>query len=194
MIIRSNSLQIPEIMSNILLLIDIQNDYFPGGKMELAHPVLAAENTAKILQLFRKKVLPVIYMQHIADKKASFFNPHTKGIEINSIVQPTASEIIIQKSYPNSFRNTNLLELIRDYGMSDLVICGMMTHMCIESTVRAAYDLGFNCTIISDACATKDLIFDSCHLPAENVQKTFLSALDGTFGKVMSTIEYLKNN
>ena len=180
-------------MQTALLLVDIQNDYFPGGKNELVGPVEAGIMARKLLEAFRAKKMPVIHVQHISIRPgATFFLPDTPGAQINDIVRPLAGETVLRKSTPNSFRNTGLLQALKDADVGRLVICGMMTHMCIDSTTRAASDHGFDCIVAHEACATKNLMFDNVTVPAEQVQRSFLAALNGTFATVISTEQVLK--
>lgn len=177
-------------MTTALLLIDIQNDYFPGGAMELVGATEAAVRAAKLLAAFRAKSLPVIHVQHLAARPgATFFLPNTSGAEIHASVRPNGDEPVIQKNFPNSFRDTRLLEHLRGARISRLVVAGMMTHMCIDTTVRAAADLGFACSLAHDACATRSLSCNGVQVSAENVQVAFLAALNGLFAKVLSTDE-----
>lgn len=181
-------------MNQALLLIDIQNDYFPGGAMELVGSPAAGAQAGKLLQVFREKALPVIHIQHLSTRPgATFFLPHTRGIEIHSSVAPGPNEIVIQKNFPNSFRGTPLLDYLRERHIRQLVIGGMMTHMCIDSTNRAAADLGFECFLAGDACATKSLSFGGVNIPAENVQAAFLASLNGLYAKVQSVDELCSN-
>lgn len=178
-------------MKPALIVIDIQNDYFSGGKMELVEMARATENAKTLISSFRKKNLPVIYIQHLAVKpNASFFIPGTSGAEIHEFIRPQERETVIVKNYPNSFRNTNLNEYLKAQQVNDLIICGAMTHMCIDTTVRAAFDLGYSCTVISDACATRDLQFNGNQVKASEVQTAFLAALNGTFAQVITTVDY----
>jgi len=177
-------------MNTALLLIDIQNDYFPGGAMELVGSSEAEEQARKLLEAFRSKALPVIHVQHIATRPgASFFVPGTAGVEIRPCVAPREGETLIRKNFPNSFRDTSLLQHLRDNKITRLVIAGMMTHMCIDSTVRAAGDLGFECLLAHDACATRALPFSGTTVPAETVHAAFLAALNGLFAKVQAVDE-----
>jgi nicotinamidase-related amidase len=177
-------------MEQALLLIDIQNDYFPGGAMELVGSTAAAAQAGKLLQAFRQKALPVVHIQHISTRPGStFFLPDTPGVQINENVGPKSGEVVFQKHYPNSFRETPLFEHLRKHQISELMIAGMMTHMCIDSTTRAATDFGFQCILARDACATRALSFDGATASAECVQTAFLAALNGTFAKVLSVEE-----
>ena len=174
-------------MNQALLLIDVQNDYFPGGAMELIGSPAAGAQAGKLLRAFREQALPVIHLQHISTRPgAAFFLPHTRGVEIHSNVAPSQDEIVIQKNYPNSFRGTPLIDHLRERGITQLVIGGMMTHMCVDSTTRAAADLGFECFLAQDACATRSLSFGGVTIPAESVQAAFLASLNGLFAKVQS--------
>lgn len=169
-----------------LLLIDIQNDYFPGGKMVLEKSEQAGEAASRLLAYFRGRNLPVVFFQHISTRPdAIFFIPNTPGVEIYRAIQPMPNEKVIQKKYPNSFRETDLLTHLQSLNVKRLVISGMMTHMCVDATTRAAADFGFNCWIAQDACATRQLIFDQQVALAHEVQTAFLAALHGTYGKVM---------
>lgn len=176
-------------MSKCLLIIDIQNDYFPGGKMELYKANEAANKAAEVLMNCRMTDLPIIFVQHIADINSSFFIPDSHGAELHDMIRPLQKELIIQKSYPNAFRGTSLLEILHKNQINEIILCGMMTHMCVDTSVRAAYDLGFECTLISDACATKELEFDSIVVHPREVQTSYLSAIDGTFAKVIKAKE-----
>jgi nicotinamidase-related amidase len=178
-------------MSTVLLLIDIQNDYFSGGRMELVGPIEAAEKASTLLEYFRKKMRPRLHVQHISLRPdAPFFLPDTPGVNIHESVAPSTRESIVQKHFPNSFRETNLLELLRDREAERIVICGMMTHMCIDATVRAAADLGFKVMVVADACATRTLQQDDLIIPAEHVHGAFLAALK-TYGQILRTEEVL---
>lgn len=167
-------------MKNVtaLLLIDIQNDYFPGGRMELTGSEEAARKAATVLQYFRNARLPVIHIAHESVREgATFFLRGTDGQRIHTLVQPQDGETVITKNYPNSFLKTPLLDTLQQLGITELVITGMMTHMCVDATTRAAKDLGFSCTLIHDATATRDLSFAGVQVPAVLVQAAFTAAL-----------------
>ena len=175
-------------MTSALLLIDIQNDYFPGGAMELVGSAEAARNASSVLSTFRRKGWPIIHIQHLSIRPgATFFLPDTTGADIRESVRPTPGETIIRKHFPNSFRDTALLEHLHSMNIRKLVITGMMTHMCVDATVRAAFDLGFSSTVVRDACACKDLCFDNETIPAQQVHGAFLAALQGVYAGVTET-------
>lgn len=173
-------------MTKALLVIDIQNDYFPGGKMELVGSAEAARQAAQVQRLFREAGLPITHVQHIAlSPSASFFLPDTYGAEIHEVVAPIEGETLVIKHFPNAFRETNLQAILTEQAVTDLTVVGMMTHMCIDTTVRAASDLGLKVTLVGDACATKDLEFDGVLVPATSVQTAYLAALHGSFATVV---------
>ena len=181
-------------MSRALLIVDIQNDYFPGGRMELLNPEAAASNANQIAAAFRAKGLPVIYMQHISlQEGAEFFLPDTDGIEIHSSVKPEESDTVFVKHYPNSFRETELADYLKANNINHLTITGMMTHICIDTTTRAAVDGGLTVELVEDACATRDLTFDGKTTKAEQVHTAYLAAINYAFCPVLSTEEFLKN-
>jgi nicotinamidase-related amidase len=179
-------------MTTTLILIDIQNDYFAGGRNELENPIQAAAQASKLLAFFRRQNWPSVHIQHIANRPdADFFLPDTEGVKIHEAIVPLAGETVLVKHFPNSFRATGLLEHLQGLKAERLVICGMMTHMCVDATVRAAADLGFTVLLAADACATRALAFENMNVPAEHVQAAFLAALK-SYAVVSSTQEVLE--
>src|SRR5262245_54020145 len=172
-------------VTTALVLIDLQNDYFSGGAMELVGPDEAVAQARSLLQAFRERSLPIIHIQHIAKRAgATFFLPGTPGAEIHRAVTPLASEPLITKHFPNGFRETTLLESLRSIGAQKVVIAGMMTHMCVDTTVRAAADYGFQVAVAQDGCATRALQFGEQRVAAADVQVAYLAALNGSFASV----------
>jgi nicotinamidase-related amidase len=179
-------------MKTALLLIDIQNDYFENGANTLEGSEKASENARLVLEKFRSKGRPVIHVQHLATRPtATFFLPNTPGAEIHPNVKPLPDEKLIVKHFPNSFRETGLDDYLKANQIGDLVICGMMTHMCVDATTRAAKDLGYTCTLIGDACATKELELNGQTVKATDVHNAFLAALNYFYGSVVSAEKYL---
>ena len=172
-------------MKHALILVDIQNDYFPGGKMELFAMETAARKAQMVLKRFRSQGLPVFHIQHISVQPgATFFLPDTKGVETHPTVAPEKGERIIQKHFPSAFRDTALLDELKELNIDTLVICGAMSHMCIDTTVRAAFDLGFKCNVISDSCATRALTFGNITTEAPHVHAAYMAALESVFAHV----------
>jgi len=176
-----------------LLLVDIQNDYFPDGKMTLEDVDTASVNAARLLNRFREKGWPVFHIRHLTIRPgATFFLPDTAGAEIHPSVAPMADESVIVKHFPNSFRETPLLDHLKKAGVTSVVVCGAMSHMCIDATVRAACDLGFQCLVAQDACATRSLAFGQETVPAVKVHAAFMAALSAAYAEVLTTEELIR--
>jgi nicotinamidase-related amidase len=174
-------------MTKAIVLVDIQNDYFPGGKVELAETERFIKNAAALLARCRQKAIPVFHVQHISTRPgAPAFVTGTAGAEIHPAVAPSAGESVIQKHYPNSFRDTDLYEQLKSRSIQELIICGAMSHMCIDATTRAAFDLGFACTVVEDACTTRNLQFQDTVVEAGKVHAAFMAALAYIYAKVVS--------
>jgi nicotinamidase-related amidase len=170
-----------------LVIVDIQNDYFPGGAHPLVEPEDAAAAAAKVLDATRERGEAVVHVQHVWDAPdAAFMRPGTPGIEIHASVAPRDGEPIIQKEHPNAFLDTTLEQELRDRGVDHVVVCGMMTSMCVDATVRAAVDLGFTATVVHDACAAPDLEFGGETIPAHAVHGAFIAALGDGYAEVLS--------
>jgi nicotinamidase-related amidase len=169
-------------MTRCLLIIDIQNDYFPGGAYPLHEPEAAAAAAGQLLARFRADGQPVVHVQHIWDAAdATFMRPGTPGVEIHASVAPIDGEPVVSKAYPNAFRATSLAQLLDDLlgdkSVDALVVAGMMTSMCVDATVRAAADLEFSVTVVGDACAAPDLEYGGRTVAAADVHAAFLAAL-----------------
>jgi nicotinamidase-related amidase len=169
-----------------LLVIDIQNFYFEGGSVPLTGPVEAARQARRVLDRFRERRLPVIHVRHVPASGAV-----TDQYAIRPEVAPLPGEKVVEKRFANSFRDTQLLELLRGLGVKRLVIVGMQTHMCVEAAARAAADLGFEVTVVADACATRPLEYGGVKVPADQVHASTLAALKGTYAKIVTTDELL---
>ncbi|MFC7686681.1 cysteine hydrolase family protein [Ureibacillus sp. GCM10028918] len=183
-------------MNTALIIIDIQNDYFPNGKMELNNPEQAATNAAKALAWFRQHNKDnIFHVQHLAnDPSVGFFLPDTDGAEIYASVAPLGTEDVTVKYAPNSFLNTDLEKKLKEKNITKLVVVGMMTHMCVDSTVRAAADLGFEVTVLENACTTLALSYNGVQLTAEQVHYSYMAGIHGVFAQVISTEDFLSQN
>lgn len=171
-----------------LLLIDIQNDYFAGGKLPLEGMAVAAQKAANLLEFFRERKMTVIHVQHISPTTAApFFHPNSEGILINTIVTPLEDEAVVVKHTPNSFRDTNLKQILNDADVGKVIIAGAMSNMCIDAVTRAAFDFGFSCSVAHDACAAMGLEFNGVQIPAEQVHASFMAALGLGYANVATT-------
>ena len=169
-----------------LLIIDIQRDYFPGGAFPLVDPEPAAARASEVLAHFRALGRPVVHLKHVWDEPdATFMRPGTDGVEIHDAVAPVDGERVIEKAFPNGFRDTDLERILRAGEDEDVVVAGMMSSMCVDATARAAVDLGFGVTVVHDACAAPSLEFGEVAVPGEQVHSAFMAALSD-YGSVVS--------
>lgn len=167
-----------------LLIVDIQNFYFPGDGPGLVNAEPASLAAKEILQAFRDQKQLVVHVRHQA----------SKGFEIHPNVEPVPGEKVITKNEVNSFLNTDLLEYLKANRINRLVIIGMQTHMCLEAATRAAHDFGFECIVVQDACATKDLKFGEKTVKAEDVQNAVLATLTaGRYARVINMKSFTEN-
>ncbi len=175
-----------------LVLIDIQNDYFSGGKWTLSGIDSAADNAAKLLGAARVAGDLVIHVRHeFPTADAPFFTPGSEGAKIHPKVHGREGEPVVLKHHVNSFRETDLKEILNRHGVEEVVICGAMSHMCVDAGARAASDLGYKCVVVHDACATRDQEFEGAVVPAAQVQAAFMAALQFGYARLVSTEEYL---
>jgi nicotinamidase-related amidase len=168
--------------STALIIIDIQDFYFPGGASALSEPEKAADNAKILLNDFREKHGLVVHVRHN-------FEP---GGNINERVNPVSDEKVFSKDEVNAFLNTGLNEYLRENHIKTLVLCGMQTHMCLEAATRAACDLGYSCIVVEDACATRDLKFGDVTVKAKEVHYSTLATLK-SYAKVKTLEDFLKN-
>lgn len=175
-------------MKEVLILIDIQNMYFTEGAYKLHEPEKAAEKAAEVLKKFRSENKPVIHVQHMFNVEGAENGDYL--LAFNKAVKPAEGEIIVKKNYPNSFLKTELKEKLDELQADKLVIVGMMSHMCIDTTVRAAQNYSYDVTVIDEACTTKDLIWRGKKIDAETVHNSIMASLNGMFAKVISADEY----
>ncbi|MCZ0962516.1 cysteine hydrolase family protein [Paracoccus benzoatiresistens] len=171
-----------------VVVIDIQNDYFPNGKYELVGIEKAAANAARVIEAAREKGDQVIHVQHIfPSQDAPFFTPGSEGTEINTVVAPREDETVVVKNHPNPFLQTDLKEILDRNGIEEVVVVGAMSHMCIDATARAASDYGYKTTVVQDACATRDLDHDGVTVPAALVHAAMMSALGFAYATITDT-------
>ena len=180
-------------MKQALIIVDVQQEYFPGGKLELYEPEKALEQIQKVLRLFREKEWPVFFIRHISiSGKASIFISGTMGVELHPELNPDGKEIVLDKHFPNSFLETGLCDHLAALKIERLVVCGMMTHMCIDTTVRAAQNDHFPVTLLEDACTGPALEWDGTILPYPTVHAVMMASLSGTFATVEKTESFLE--
>jgi len=164
-----------------LLVIDVQEFYFPGGFLPLDNPEAASLNCKRIIEKFRSEKRLVVHVGHNTEKDSAF----------HPDVAPAEGERVFHKDEVSAFNGTGLLAYLRDNGVEKVVVCGMMTHMCVEAAVRAAHDLGFECVLVGDACATRDLDYGKNTVKAADVHASTLGTLEGSYATVVDTKTFL---
>jgi nicotinamidase-related amidase len=175
-----------------LILVDIQNDYFPQGKWPLVGADAAADNAVRLIKAFRDAGDSVVHIRHeFTSEDAPFFTPNSEGAKLHPKVLNRADEPVVLKHFVNSFRETELQSILDEQGIKELVVVGSMSHMCVDGITRAAADFGYTVTVIHDACATRDLEFNGVTVPAAQVHAAFMAALAFAYASVVSTNEYL---
>ncbi|OLU30523.1 cysteine hydrolase family protein [Pseudomonas sp. PA27(2017)] len=175
-----------------LILIDIQNDYFPGGKWSLHEMDAATANAARVLTAARAAGDTVVHVRHEFESvDAPFFAPSSSGAHIHEQVEPRAGESVVLKHKVNAFLGTDLKALLDRAGVQQVSLVGAMSHMCIDAAARASADFGYATTVIHDACATRDQEFEGKQVSADQVQAAYMAALAFAYASVVSTEQYL---
>src|SRR3954466_9390864 len=176
-------------MNRALVIVDIQRDYFPGGNMPLHEPEAAAAKAGQVLEAFRAAAAPVVPGQHLSAAGDGFLEEGTDGAEIMAPVTPQDGETLITKRAPNSFLGTDLEQHLPGLGGDEVVVRGMMTSLCVDATTRAGADLGFEMTLVPDACAAPGLEFGGRQVAAEDVHASFVAALGQAYATVTPAVQ-----
>lgn len=168
-------------MKTAFLMIDIQEFYFDEAKSPLEKRFEASNNAKLLLDKARSLGITVIHVQHKG------------GGAIRDLLLPLSDEKVITKTKVNAFIATDLESFLKEKEIEQVIVCGMMTHMCVEGTVRAAADLGYRIVLAEDACATRDLIFNSVVVKAAEVHASTLQSLSfGSYAIVSTTKELIE--
>ncbi len=175
-----------------LIVVDLQNEYLPSGKLPLTGIEAASANAARVIEDARSKGIPVFHIRHeFANGEAPVFVPGTDGVQIQRTVAPVDGEAVIVKNHINSFRGTDLKQQLEARDVQQVAVVGAMSHMCVDAVVRAAADMGYPVTVLHDACATLDLEFNGIKVPAPQVHAAMMAAFAFGYGTVKSVDEYL---
>lgn len=175
-----------------LIVVDIQNDYFPGGLWVVNGIEAAANNAARLLTSARASGDLVVHVRHeFVTNDAPFFKPGSAGAQIHPKVQNLKNEHVVVKRFANSYRETDLKKVLDENNIQQVVICGAMTNNCIDAVTRASNDFGYDCIVVHDACAARDLEFNGIQVSDKLVHAAFMAALKFAYAKTLSTDEYL---
>jgi len=157
-------------MKKALMLIDLQNDYFPGGKFPLWNTDVTLNNIEQAINAAKVKNIPIIHIQHIANSEmgiAPFFNKGSEGAKINSrIIEAAPNATIVIKEFADSFVKTNLEEILTGLGVDELLVCGMMTQNCVTHTAISKAAEKYKVSILPDCCTTVDEMLHNIALHA----------------------------
>ena len=178
-------------MNRGLIVVDLQNEYLPTGKLPLIDIEAAVENTARVIRHARNAGIPVFHIKHESDEGAPIFAKGTVGAEIQAAVAPEGHEPVIVKKHINAFRETDLKLRLDAVGVQEVVVVGAMSHMCVDAVVRAAVDMGYPTIVLHDACATLDLSFHGVTVPAAHVHAALMAAFEFGYATVQSVDDYL---
>ncbi|GAA5812121.1 hypothetical protein MFLAVUS_005571 [Mucor flavus] len=181
-----------------LIVVDVQNDYFPDGNLPTWNPIETAEACAQLIQKFRQDGKQVVFVKHIIhDSQAEIFPAlikGTRGAEIHDIVKPLPTEKIITKHEVSSFVGTDLKEYLVSKGVKKLVVVGMMIHNCVNATVYSGVEEGFPCIVVEEAVNTMDQPYDGELVKAQDIKKAFLAGIQFSFSKAYKLQDVLSDN
>lgn len=145
-------------MSKALLVIDLQNDYFPGGKFPLWNTDAVLTNVERAIEKANARCIPVVHVQHIANSKmgiAPFFNEGTPGADIHPrVLAAAATAPVVVKEFADGFEKTTLEETLTGLGVTELLVCGMMTQNCVTHTAISKAADKYAVTVLPDCCTT----------------------------------------
>lgn len=166
-------------MNKALLIIDLQNDYFPEGKFPLWNTEQVLENIKQLIAKAQQHGMKIIHIQHVADSSygiAPFFNEGTSGVEIHpQILQSAPNGEVVIKKFADSFYNTNLSEVLAKSQIDELLICGMMTQNCVTHTAISKSAEKYKVSVVADCCTTVDEMLHNIALHALSTRVDLIS-------------------
>jgi nicotinamidase-related amidase len=172
-----------------LLIIDAQEEY-RSGAMVLPGLQAAVDEIASLLAVARQHGRPVVHVRHLGIP-GGLFDPQGPRGEFLPELAPQAGETVVEKRLPNAFAGTDLHDRLLAIGHLDLIVCGFMTHSSVSTTVRAAKDYGYRCTLVDAACATRDVPMGASSLSAADLHKVEVAALADNFATVVADAKAL---
>ncbi|CAN1603286.1 cysteine hydrolase [Pseudomonas sp. B21-028] len=168
-----------------LIIIDAQKEYL-AGPLALSGMDAAVANIRQLLGAARAAGRPIVHVRHLGTH-GGLFDPQGERGEFIPGLEPQGDETIIGKLLPSAFHGTELKKRLEEFGPLDLIVCGFMSHSSVSTTVRAAKNLGFRCTLVEDACTTRDLPHKGGVLSAEHVHQTEMAIMADNFATLALT-------
>ncbi|MDH4249205.1 MAG: cysteine hydrolase [Deltaproteobacteria bacterium] len=169
-----------------LIVIDVQNEYFPGGAWALPDAPRTLPNILRLIEQSRERGEAVVFIRHVTPETAPVFARGSKGSELHQALSVRPEDPVLEKAHPSSFQGTGLLDWLKARDIKELDICGYMTQMCCDTTTREAYARGYTVRLFSDATCAKDQEYNGEIIPHSVVYKTHLATLS-RFAKVIPT-------
>ncbi|WP_298431615.1 cysteine hydrolase family protein [Geobacter sp.] len=178
-------------MKKALLVIDVQNEYFTG-KLPVTHPAGSLDNIGRAMDAASAHGLPIVVVQHtVAAPDRPVFQKGSREWELHPEVAKRHGDLLVEKTLPGSFTETNLEAWLRERDIDMVVISGYMTQMCCDTTARQAFHLGFGVEFLSDATGTLSLVNNAGSVTAEELHRAILVTQGMLFSKVMKTAEWI---
>lgn len=175
-----------------LIVIDVQNEYFEGGKMPITYPENSFDNIKKTMHAARENNIPIILIQHTETwEHADSFRPGTYQHEIHPEVLEIGGDVTFEKHKPSSFHETGLDAYLKGHHIDTITICGYMTQMCCDTTARQGAHMGYQVNFLSDATGTLDFSNNSGSISAKTLHEAILVTQAFAFSKVMTADEWI---
>ncbi|QEG32838.1 Streptothricin hydrolase [Bythopirellula goksoeyrii] len=172
-------------MSRALLVIDVQNEYFPGGALPITHPAGHLGQILKAMDAAEGRVPTLVVQHHFPDPAMPFFQKGTLGWELHPEVADRPRDLLVEKTLPGSFTNTNLENWLREHDVNTVTIAGYMTHMCCDTTARQAVHRGLTVEFLQDATGTLALENSAGKVTAEELHRSILCAQQMLLSEVL---------
>ena len=171
-----------------LLVIDFQHEYFEGGRLFIPDGSAALGHALQLVRFADSHRIPVFHVQHLGAAGAALFPRDSERSAFHPELTPAPQHAVVQKTMASSFAGTDLHPQLQARGTETLIICGLMTHMCVSTTARDARPLGYRVLVAGDACATRDIDgWDGAPVDHATLHRAALTALADSFAEVLTT-------
>ncbi len=179
-------------MKRALLVIDVQNEYFPGGALPISHPQNHLQNILETMDAAASNALTtVVIRHHQPDPNSPIFRKDSEQWDLHPEVASRPHDLLLDKQLPGSFTNTRLEEFLRRRGIDTVTIAGYMTQVCCDTTAREAFHRGFKVEFLSDATGTLDVENSAGKASAEQLQNAILVSQQMFISEVISKDEFI---